>query len=188
VRDESGNAVSGDVSNAGFEIHALGENDQTTMVMRVKADGTYANIKLFPQLYRVWVEGPVICNDTVTVDLSGGRSEELDFLANPFITLPPPVLVGEPTDSTLEVSYTLQENNGYVADKKYLLCSTVSNPSTSTGSGPFYSTKKIKLNDLQGTVVVKDLIPGTEYFIRLAARADNVDVFNYSTQVVVSLP
>src|SRR5690554_1939072 len=71
ITDPSGNRVSGDVTTSTLIVYALGQYDKEPMEIRVKGDGTYANTHLYPQVYTLWVEGPVISAEEVQVDLTG---------------------------------------------------------------------------------------------------------------------
>lgn len=186
IVDQSGNIVSGDITGAGFVVNALGDNDKVEMEMRVKGDGTFANNKLYPKSYTVWVEGPVISNQEYTIDLTGRNTVEQDFVVTPFLTIPSPTLVGNPTTTSIEVSYQITENNGYIAEIKEVYCSTVPYPTKDIGSGPSYDTKTVTLSDLQGTVSITGLSSGTKYFIRIGAKAEGSVVYNFSEQIVVN--
>src|SRR5690554_4740790 len=89
VVDNNGNVVSGDTKLSTFAIEALGELDLATMVIRIKPDGTYANSKLYPQIYEVQLVGPFYESPVgpVTADLTGGKSVVEDFQVTPFLTL-----------------------------------------------------------------------------------------------------
>src|SRR5690606_33953181 len=59
LKDPQGNVVPGSITSANFVVRALGQGDQVTTDMRIKGDGTFANTKLYPKPYKVWVAGPV---------------------------------------------------------------------------------------------------------------------------------
>lgn len=187
VVDPSGSVVSGDVTIAGLTVYALGELDDEPMQIRVKGDGSFTNTHLYPQSYRVWVEGPVTTTEEVTVDLSGDPVER-NLTVTPFLSIPPPGLVGNPSSNEVEVSYTIVENGGHVAGERLVYASTSSWPSQSTGSGPYWHTVTVELPANEGAVSITDLEPQTTYFIRVAARAEGADDWNISDQIVVETP
>jgi len=186
----SGNNIPGDITSGSFVVNALGEHDQVSMVMRVKGDGTFANSKLYPQSYQVWVEGPFIESPTerVNIDLTGGKEVIHNFEVTPFMNISPPALNGTPTSSEITVNYSVSGNSGHVAELRELYCSTVSYPTGSTGSGPGWHTITVTLPADQGLETISSLEPGTRYFIRVGAKASGENEFNYSEQIVVTTP
>ncbi len=187
ILDPSGNIVSGDITNTTLTVFALGELDDLPMQIRVKGDGTYANTHLYPQSYEVWIEGPVDAPDPVTIDLSGDPVVH-NITVTPFLTIPPPALVGSPSTNEVTVSYQITENNGNVAEVRTVYVSTVSYPSSSTGSGGHFHTRQANVDDNEGTVTVGDLESDTRYFIRVAARAAATSEWNISDQIVIETP
>lgn len=188
ISDPSGNFVSGDPNVAGLEVHAFGEKDKIPMIMRVKEDGTYANIKLYPQSYKVWVSGPVFPTDTVVVDLKGGNAVAKDFVVTPFLTIAPPSLDGSPSATEIKVNYSITGNDGKTANLREIICSTVSWPNSTTGNGIYWTTIKVTIANNQGTATITGLVSGTKYFIRIGARDSGTTLFNYSDQLIVTTP
>jgi len=188
VIDQSGNIVAGDITSGGFVVKALGEHDEVAMTLRVKGDGTFSNMKLFPQKYQVWVEGPVVSDGEVTVDLTGNKAVTKDFVVTPFLAIDTPVLSGSATSSEMTVTYRITGNAGYTVATKELYCSMVPYPNASTGSGPYYTTIKLGLSAQSGTVTIAGLTAGTKYFIRVGAKANGASAFNYSDQLIVTTP
>ncbi|MFH5834158.1 hypothetical protein [Halalkalibaculum sp. DA384] len=188
VLDQSGNIVSGDITSASFSVQALGEQDELPMELRINGDGTYANTKLYPQSYTVWLEGPIISSQEITVDLSDGGDVTHDFTVTPFLTIPPPELNSSATSSEVSVSYSVRENEGHVAELIEVYVSTVAYPTHTTGSGTGWHTQTEEMNENEGTVTVSGLEPGTQYFIRIGARAEDANTRNFSDQITVTTP
>lgn len=188
ITESSGSFVSGDPNTANLEVRILGEKDLSPLIIRVKTDGTYANTKLYPQSYKVWLSGPVIPIDTVMVDLTGGKSVTKDFVVTPLISIDPPVLSGTPTSTEISVNYNITGNGSNTPNLREIICSTASWPNTSTGSGYAWSTKKVTVATNSGTATVTGLTPGTKYYIRISARASGQTLFNYSDQITVTTP
>lgn len=189
VVDQTGNIVAGDITSNNLAVKALGEGDQVTMDMRVQGDGTYQNTKLFPKKFKVWVSGPVtMTEDTLRVNFSSNSTLQHDFVVIPFLTVKTPVLVGSPTSSEITVSYEITGNNGNVANRMEIYCSTVPYPNASTGSGPQYDTKTVTLSNGSGNATITGLATGTKYYIRIGARAAGTTSFNYSEQIVATTP
>lgn len=189
IVDNEGNLVSGNTRVATFEVHALGEFDVTDMAMRIKADGTYANTKLYPQSYKVWLQGPFIGGktDTIVIDLTGGKSITHDFTVTPLLTIHTPVLNGSPSSTSISVNYNMVGNGGNIPNLREIYCSTVSWPTRDTGAGgTTYTTQTATVTDDQGTVTFNELKPGTRYFIRVGARATGQSQFNHSDQIVIT--
>lgn len=188
IVDQAGNIVAGDITSVGFVVEALGENDQVAMVLRIKGDGTFANHKLYPQVYTVTVKGPVMDVPPVTVDLTGNKSVVQDFVVTPLVTVATPTLNGSAASTEIKIDYNIIENGGSIASTRQLYCSTIPYPNASTGSGPYYVTKTVTLSEKQGTATVTGLTAGTKYFIRVGAKATGATAFNYSDQLIVTTP
>ncbi len=188
IVDNNGNLVSGDIKTATFTIKALGERDVVSTDMRIKADGTYDNTKLYPQSYKVWLVGPFIGGktDTVVVDLTGGKSVVKDFTVTPLLTIPAPVLSGSPTSTEIKVDYNIIGNGGNTPNLREIYCSTVSWPTRTTGTGGTFTTQTVTATTNQGIATFSGLKPGTRYFIRIGARANGQSLFNHSDQLSVS--
>jgi hypothetical protein len=186
--DASGKIVAGDITSGGFVVEALGENDVTAMVIRVKGDGTFKMNNLYPKPYKLTVVGPVVAVAPVNVDLSGGKIAEQDFVVTPFLTVPAPTLSGSATSTQISVNYSIVPNGTYTSATREVYCSTIPYPNASTGSGPYYTTTKVTLPANQGTAVITGLTAGTKYFIRVGAKATGASAFNYSDQIIVTTP
>ncbi len=188
ITDSSGNFISGDPNTSNLEVRILGEKDLSELIIRVKTDGTYANTKLYPQEYKVWLSGPVIPVDTLYVDLKGGKTVTKDFVVTPLLSVDPPVLNGTPTSTEISIDYNITGNAGNTPNLREVICSTASWPNTSTGSGYAWQTKKVTVGSDSGTATVTGLTPGTKYYVRISARASGQSLFNYSDQITVTTP
>ena len=190
ITDLTGNIVPGDIKLATFAVHALGEFDLASMVIRVKDDGTYANSMLYPQSYKVWLVGPFIGSrtDTVVIDLTGGKSVTHNFQVTPFLNISLPTISGSPTSTSVAVSYAITGNEGRTPNLREVYCSTVSWPTRSTGSGPLYQTVTVAVTANEGTANISGLKPNTKYFVRVGARASGQSLFNHSEQITFTTP
>lgn len=188
IVDQSGIIVAGDITSGGFVVNALGDGDEVAMIMRIKGDGTFANNKLFPKVYTVSLSGPVSSSESVSIDLTGNKAVVKDFVVTPFLTIAPPTLNGSPTSTEIKVNYSIVENDGKVASTRELYCSQIPYPNASTGSGPYYVTKKLGLSAKVGTATITGLTAGTKYYIRVGAKASGASAFNYSDQLIVTTP
>jgi hypothetical protein len=81
--------------------------------LRVNADGTYANLHLYPQTYALWIEGPVEgpAEGDLFVDLKGSAVTQ-DITVTPFIVIPPPT-VSISSAGELEVNFELTPSEGH---------------------------------------------------------------------------
>lgn len=185
IVDDNGNFVSGDIKTTTYAVQALGERDLVTMVMRINSDGTYANTKLYPQSYKVWLVGPFIgaLTDTVIIDLNGGKVVVKDFQVTPLLTIPAPVVNENPTSTEIKVDYSITGNGGSSPNLREVYCSTVSWPTRTTGTGVGYFTKTTTVTANQGTTTITNLQPNTKYYIRVGARAAGQTLFNHSDQI-----
>ena len=187
ILDQAGNIVSGDITTNHMTVYVLGELDTEPIPIRVKGDGTYTNIHLYPQKYKVWLDGPVANASEYNVDLTGNPVVQ-DFTVTPFLTIPPPSLVGSPTASDVTVSYSITENAGYTAKVRSIYVSTVSYPGQSTGSGAYWQTVKKTVTANQGTEKITGLKANTTYFVRVEAQANGTTQFNLSDQISFKTP
>lgn len=194
ILDQNGNPVSGDITTASFTVFALGEEEREPIQMRVQGDGTYANLHMYPQSYTVWVEGPIDAPGEQIVDLSGNAVEH-NITVTPYLTIPEPSNANISADE-LTVSYEITENASYEAEARIIFVSTVSYPNANTGNGPYWKTRQQILDDNSGSVTVtldSDLIEDARnasdaLFIRVAARAEGTNEWNYSEQISIDAP
>jgi len=188
VKDESGSIVPGTITSNNLVVQALGENDIVTTDMRVKGDGSFQNLRLFPKKYKIWITGPVsLTGDTLLVDFSLDKKVEQDITVVPFITIKTPV-ASNVTDSSVDVSFELTPNGANAVLVREIYCSTNPYPDASTGSGPFYDTKVVAVDSDMGTVTVTGLTAKQNYYIRIGAQATDATGFNYSAQITISTP
>ena len=187
IVDPEGNIVSGDITVDALTLYIIGEDETEPLRIRVKGDGTYSNTHLYPQIYRIWIQGPIISSNEYTVDLRGAPVIQ-DFTVTPFLTTPPPVIQGNPSSSEVTVSYNIKENEGKIAESRIIYVSTVPYPSQSTGSGPGFRTISQTVNENQGTVTITGLQSGTTYYVRLTAKAAGTTLWNVSDHVKFVTP
>ncbi len=123
------------------------------------------------------------------LDLTGGKIVTKDFQVTPLLTIPPPVLNGNPASTEIMVDYNITGNAGNTPNLREIYCSTVSWPTRTTGTGTVgggYFTKTTTVDTDQGTATITGLEPNTKYFIRVGARADGQTLFNHSEQITVT--
>lgn len=187
IIDESGNIVPGDITSTNLTVKALGEGDVVSTDMRVNGEGFFRNKRLYPKKYKIFVTGPVTpLDDTLHVDLFTNKSKIMEIKVTPFLTLTKPTIVGNPTESTIDINYEIVANSGKNIFKRELYCSTIPYPNYSTGSGPFYSSKTVKLDTDSGIASITELDSKTTYYIRVGAQAVGASGFNYSEQIMVT--
>ena len=187
ILDQNGNIVSGDVTSDDLLVLALGEDDSQEMRIRVLGDGTYTNTYLYAKTYDVWVTGAIVAPAKVTFDLKKGPVKH-DIIVTPFFTIPPPTLVGSPSSSEVTISYSITGNGGHIAAERAIFVSTVSYPSRTTGSGAEWTTIRRNVTEDSGNVTVAGLKSGTNYFVRVTARAQETTRWNLSDQIKFTTP
>ena len=69
VKTPDGKIVAGDITNNILYVQALGDGDVNPTIMRVKGDGTYQNIKLFPSKHKIWITGAVTTQGNIMLRL-----------------------------------------------------------------------------------------------------------------------
>jgi hypothetical protein len=188
VKDQAGNIVPGTTTSNAMTVQVMGETDKVVTIIRIKGDGTYQNTKLFPSKYRIWISGPAtLVGDTVRADLSAERVLMKDLVVVPFISIKPPT-AGASTATSLDVNFDMTANSGKTVATREVFCSTNPYPDASTGSGPYYDTKRVALTTNSGKTTVTGLVSKTKYYIRIGAQATGASSMNYSDQITVMTP
>ncbi len=189
IKDNSGTALYGDMNSNNLVIKLLGVGDKQAIDIRVKGDGTYQNMKMFPKLHKIWLEGPIVKSDTLSADFSSGVEQVKDFTVTPLIS--PKITNGSVNGTTISVDYAIVASTGYSVKTKVIYCSTVPYPTGSIGSSTnVYFTKTVTLPAaLSGTVTITDplIVSGTKYYIRIGALANVGVLMNYSNQFEVTV-
>ena len=187
VKDNSGNPLHGDLNSNNLLVKLLGEGDEQAIEIRVNGEGTYQNLKMFPKKHKVWVEGPIIKSDTVTVDFSIDENVVQDFTVTPLLV--PHISGGTANGTSVSVDYSIDANAGNTVKEKEVYVSTVQYPTAATGSRTnVYFTKTVKLSQPAGNVVVDGLESGVTYHVRIGAQANNSALMNYSNQIEIEIP
>jgi len=190
VKTADGKIVAGDITNNTLYIQALGDGDVVTTIIRVKGDGTYANTKLFPTRYQIWVTGAVETQgpDTVVINFSSQKEHVLDFIVNPYLTIALPVVNGSPSSTSVNIDYQITGNLGNVSKTRNIYCGTYPYPNGSIGTGPFYSTIVVALTTDTGMGTITGLTSKTKYYIRVGAKANGSSYENFSEQIIITTP
>lgn len=185
VKDNDGTNLYGDLNSNNLVVYLLGEGDEQPTQIRVDGEGHYQNLKMFPKAHKVWLEGPIVASDTVSVDFGAQEIVEQTFTVVPFIS--PKISSASAQGEAIGVEYTITPNDGNTVSKMEIYCSTVKYPTAATGSRTnVYFTKTVALQELTGNVVIDGLESGVEYFIRIGAQAQGAAVMNYSNQIKVT--
>jgi hypothetical protein len=189
VKDAAGKIVAGDITTANFIVRVQAEGDISTIDLRVKGDGTFANTKLYPVKSKVWISGPIIpaASDTLTIDLSAEPISVHDFVVTPVFTVATPAISGTPTATTASFTYSMTANSTKTASTREIYCSTIPYPNTSTGSGPYYSTVKKTLTTDSGTADLTGLKASTKYYVRVGVKSSSTQ-YNFSDQITFTTP
>lgn len=190
LKDQSVNIVPGTVTKEDLSVFLLGEGETQPTILRVDGEGVYQNTKLFSQVYKAWIKGPVFMvnpSDTIYLDFTKNMSLAQDWIVTPYLSLAKPEITSGPTATSVNVSYSITGNEGKTAAKRELYCSTSPYPDTSRGSGNGYTTIKKSLSTNSGDFSVTGLKPGTKYYLRIGASA-NGKTWNYSGQIIFTTP
>jgi len=186
IFDTNQKIVPSDIMSNTLIVKVLGEGDITPITIRVKGDGTYQNTNLFPKKHKAWIEGPIIPIDTFEVDLTGKQHVEKDITVIPYISISNEI-VNAPLANSVKVKYAITANTSAAAIKREIYCSTLKYPTSSSGSGPFYSSVKATITNNQGEITLSGLVSNTKYFIRIGANVNGKSM-NYSPQLEISTP
>ncbi|CAM3428940.1 hypothetical protein [Zobellia roscoffensis] len=185
ISDNDGTALFGDLNSNNLVVYLLGEGDEQPTQIRVDGEGAYQNLKMYPKAHKVWLEGPIVASDTVSVDFSTQEMIEKSFTVVPLIT--PKISSANTAGQTISVEYVISPNQGNSVSKMEIYCSTVKHPTAATGSRTnVYFTKTVELSELSGNVVIDGLESGVEYYLRIGAQAQGASVMNYSNQAIVT--
>jgi len=187
ISDNSGTPLYGDINSNTLVVKLLGKGDKQAIEIRVNGDGQYQNLKMYPKMHKVWLEGPIVKSDTMVVDFATTASQTADFKVIPLLA--PKVVSGKAVGTTINVDYSVVSNAGSTAKKMEIYCSTVKFPTASTGTlANVYFTKTTAITALTGSAAISGLTAGTKYFIRIGAQASTSSVMNYSNQIEVTTP
>lgn len=187
ISDNAGTPLYGDMNSNTLVVKLLGKGDKQAIEIRVNGEGKYQNLKMYPKIHKVWLEGPIVKTDTITVDFASGASETADFKVTPLIS--PKVNSGTASGTTITVDYNVIPGAGNTAKKMEIYCSTVKFPTASTGTlANVYFTKTTAITALAGNASISGLTAGTKYFIRIGAQASTSSLMNYSNQIEVATP
>jgi len=186
IKDNAGTPLYGDISSNNLLIKLLGDGDSQAIEIRVNGDGTYQNTKMFPKMHDVWLEGPIVSSEHVSVDFNANPDQTLDFTVTPLIS--PKLNSASGSGTSINIDYTLTSNSGNTIKKKEVYCSTVKFPTAATGSRTnVYFTKTTALPSNSGTLKIDGLTAGVKYYIRIGAQDNSSALMNYSNQIEVSL-
>jgi hypothetical protein len=187
VKDASGTPVFADLTTNTLVVKLLGEGDKLPAEIRVNGEGNYQNLKMYPKKHKVWLEGPIVKSDTISVDFTNGEKSVQDFTVTPLLVSK--ITSGIATGTSIKVDYIITPAAGITVKKMEIYCSTVPYPTTSTGSlTNVYFTSKTNLTALSGSVTITGLAAGTKYNIRIGAQGGTSVLYNFSNQITVSTP
>ncbi len=185
VKDTEGSALFGDLNSNNLVVYLLGEGDEQPTQIRVDGEGGYQNLKMFPKAHKVWLEGPIVSSDTISVDFNAQPTYEQTFTVVPKIS--PKIISAAAQGQAIAVDYAISPNEGNTVDKMEIYCSTVTYPTAATGSRiNVYFTKTVELVGPSGKVTIDGLESGVEYHLRIGAQAQGSAVMNYSNQETVT--
>lgn len=186
VKDMNGSPIYSDINSNNLVINLLGDGDQQVVQIRVNGDGTFNNAAIFPKKHKVWLEGPIIPIDPITIDFSTDLNKVNDFKVTPFIS--PKVTKGSVNGTSINVEYSIIVNAGKTIQQSEIYCSTVKYPTSSTGSnGKNWMTKTVPLSTLNGNVSIDGLEKG-KYYVRIGALSNGSTLMNYSNQIEINIP
>ncbi len=155
-----------------------------------KSDGSFENSNVFSGKYKVIpIEGAFFPADTLEVNVNG--LTEVEFKVTPFLTVTATV-----TSATGRVITVYKISRDKIGDKIIQCKSLVSAyPSVSNTINEFSKTHDISddpdmdILSKQYTDTITDLISGSTYYVRVAARTSNANnKYNYSEIVKLQIP
>lgn len=185
VLDNDGTPLHGDLSSNNLVVKLLGDGDEQAGEIRVDGEGIYQNLKLFPKMYKVWIEGPIVKSDTVSVDLNSKPIYDLPFTVTPLTS--PRIITATDNGTTINVEYEITENMDNTVGRMEVYCSTVKYPTAAIGTrANVYFTKTVVLSSLSGNVLIDGLESGVKYYLRVGSQANGAAVMNYSNQIIVN--
>jgi hypothetical protein len=191
VLDPSGSPVRGNTATNDLRVRIQGLDEAQPLDVRVTHDGTFTNTHLFPQVYNLWLEGPVSGGPTaanpIQVD-TRGRTTVQDLNVTPFLTLAKPA-VSAPSGNSVQVTFGITPADGrsvQTGANRVVWASTVLWPGPTTGNvAQRTHTITTNLPANSGTVTVSGLRPGERYCLRVGARAVGTTLWSYSDQTCV---
>jgi hypothetical protein len=191
VVDQAGNPVRGNTATNDLRVRVQGLDELQPLDIRVTHEGTFTNTHLFPQVYNLWLEGPVSGGPTqanpMQVDARRGLVSQ-DLTVTPFLTIGPPS-VSQPSGNSVQVTYNITPAAGHAVQtgsNRVVWASTVEWPGPTTGNvGQRTHTVTTELPDESGVVTVNDLRAGEKYCFRVGARAVGTTLWSYGDRTCV---
>jgi hypothetical protein len=184
--------VYADILTNNLIINAKGEGDISPTIIRVDGKGKYSYSKLYPKVYKIYVNGPVFLSspDTARIDFSSGNSVVQDFVVEPFVTVNLQ-LAGTPIDTTVTVNFSATGNQGKIPAVREIYCCTSPYPNRNIGTSAYYSTVTKVVTTDSGVLKITGLKWGVKYYLRMGANGKTGtanDLMNYSDQVIAQIP
>ena len=172
--------------NAGSVVKFYQNNSAQARILNTLPDGTFTNSRFFAGSYRYVAEGPFqpVAADTPTIVVNGNT--EIDIKVIPNVRLTTSIVSNSGTSAVIKVSYEKVPADQTLTQIG-LVWSKVTQPNVFTFTGGNIISKDVQsLNLTAGDeeFTVTDLIAGTKYFVRAAARTNAPgNYYNYSTQI-----
>lgn len=162
----------------------------TPINYNILPDGSYRNTKVFPSKYKIWVEGPLLSQDTIYGDVSKNRKFNIYAIPNVDIKLISHELN---FGIMLDITYCYQVNDpnsleqsvGFVYSKnKFPGQKDALNEGQ---NAPTYKRITDKIKEKVDTITQRVMLqPNSTYYFRALAKTSNAANFwNYSNQLVV---
>jgi hypothetical protein len=154
-----------------------------------KADGTFANIKMFAGTYEVTpVEGAFVTPQKQTVTISSGKTASVDFTVTPYVSFSNVSIVKNGA-TTVKAAFTLTKNVASSQIQCYQVFATSKTPYV----GVTYFENQLSTGEVAITeddlnkpieVTLDNYVAGKTYYIRVGARCVNSSNRYNMTEVV----
>lgn len=187
----TGENVPVEYSTASLLFGDLDYNPEQPVSYYIKPDGTFSNDRMIPGRYEVYARGAFVKVDTLhAYDMSGKESFELKVMPNISLKVTD-ISVSGGGRCSVSAEYTV--NCASSSMEFSLVWGTVPFPgavtaSIDTGAEASSWQKKYTVSGTEGTANVSTpaLAKGKTYYVRVGAKANGSDFWNYSDQYVVT--
>jgi hypothetical protein len=190
IVDQTGAPVRGNTATNDLRVRIQGVDELQPLDIRVTHDGTFTNTHLFPQVYKLWLEGPVSGGPTAEnpLEVDSRNRPVQNITVTPFLNIGKPT-VSQPSGNSVQVTYNITPAAGrevQTGANRVVWASTVQWPGPTTGNvGQRTHTVTTQLSANSGTATVSGLRAGERYCIRVGARAVGTTLWSYSDRTCV---
>jgi hypothetical protein len=153
-----------------------------------KADGSFANTKLFASKYEVYPgSGAFIIPDHQTVTLAAGKDQQVNFTVIPYVSITG-VSVTKSGSNDINVSFKLTKNAGTILDYRIFATNRTPLVGSEATDGVGGNAVALSDDDLEKTITVtRTGFASGKYWIRVGARCKEAPSSRYNMSEIFEI-